>query len=125
MPTDSASNLAFRARGDYLRSCVLLLLTEGAKHGYELLAEMPERGYGDVDAGGLYRTLRGMEDEGLVSSHWDVGDAGPARRIYAVTDHGMAELADSAVAVRHMRRRLNRFLQTYRHLTDDVAGQTS
>lgn len=125
MPTDSASNLAFRARGDYLRSCVLLLLTEGAKHGYELLAELPERGYGEVDAGGLYRALRGMEEEGLVSSYWELGDSGPARRIYAVTEQGMTELASSATAVRHMRRRLSRFLRLYHDLTEDVATQSS
>lgn len=125
MPTDNASNLGFRIRGNYLRSCVLLLLTEGPKHGYELLAELNDRDYGIADAGAVYRALRTMEDEGLVSSSWQHGDFGPPRRVYTVTDHGRATLQDSAVAVRNMRRRLNRFLRLYHDLTEDEPTRVS
>lgn len=120
MPNATASDLVFRARGDYLRACVLLLLAEGGKHGYELLAELVEDGYGDADAGGLYRTLRAMEDQGLVASSWQYGASGPARRVYDLTDHGVAALGEAAAAVYDMRRRLTRFLRDY----SDVADRT-
>lgn len=121
MPTANASNLAFRVRGNYLRSCMLLLLAEGPKHGYELMNELSGRGYGETDTGGLYRELRAMEEEGLIESFWEHGDHGPPRRVYTVTDEGRAWLEDSAVAVRDMRRRLTRFLRLYR----DLGGETS
>lgn len=125
MPTGNARNLSHRIRGDYLRSCTLLLLAEGRKHGYELLVELSERGYGDTDAGGLYRTLRTMEDEGLVRSSWQHGDSGPARRVYYITEEGLAALRDCALAVRNMRRRLNRFLHDYRDISEATPLQTS
>lgn len=122
MATDTVGDVTLGARGNYLRSCVLLLLTEGPKHGYELLAQLSERGYGTADPGGLYRALRAMEEDGLVSSYWEHGDYGPARRVYAVTDEGIDGLRSSAVAVRDMRRRLNRFLRHYRDLVPEAEG---
>lgn len=114
MPSSSASHLGFRLRGHYLQFCVLLLLAEGRKHGYELLSELPERGYGDTDAGGLYRTLRAMEEQGLVCSSWQHGEVGPPRRVYDATADGLASLRDGAAEVRDMRWRLDRFLRDYR-----------
>lgn len=125
MTTANVGDVSFGARSSYLRSCVLLLLTEGPKHGYELLSQLSDRGYGDADPGGLYRALRTMEKEGLVSSSWEYGDFGPARRVYAITEDGVEGLRDSAVAVRDMRRRLNRFLRHYRNLSDEVTAQAS
>lgn len=125
MATANVGDVSFGARSSYLRSCVLLLLTEGPKHGYELLVELSDRGYGDADPGGLYRALRTMEKEGLVSSSWEYGDFGPARRVYALTEEGVEGLRDSAVAVRDMRRRLNRFLRHYRNLSDEIHAQAS
>lgn len=125
MASGNVGDVSFGARSSYLRSCVLLLLTEGPKHGYELLVQLSDRGYGDADAGGLYRALRTMEEEGLVTSSWEYGDFGPARRVYAVTDQGMAGLRDSALAVRDMRRRLSRFLRHYRNLAEQTPAQVS
>lgn len=125
MTTANVGDVSFGARSSYLRSCVLLLLTEGPRHGYELLVQLSERGYGDADPGGLYRALRTMEKEGLVTSSWEYGDFGPARRVYAITEDGVEGLRDSAVAVRDMRRRLNRFLRHYRNLSDQAPAQAS
>lgn len=119
MATDTVGDVTFGARGSYLRSCVLLLLTEGPKHGYELLAQLSDRGYGSADPGGLYRALRSMEEEGLVTSYWEHGDYGPARRVYAISEDGLGALRNSAVAVRDMRRRLNRFLRHYRDVVPE------
>lgn len=125
MPTETAGDMTFSARGTYLRSCALLLLMEGPRHGYELLAELSERGYGSADPGGLYRALRAMEEEGLVTSSWEHGDFGPARRVYAITDSGSQALQESAMAVRDMRRRLNRFLRHYRDLAPETTATDS
>ena len=46
-----------------------------------------------VDAGGLYRTLRRMEEEGFVTSKWVEGDSGPQKREYDLTAEGY-ELAE-------------------------------
>ena len=38
-----------------------------------------------IDAGMVYRTLREMENDGLIISKWDTGGPGAARRVYEVT----------------------------------------
>lgn len=119
MASDTVADVNLGARGSYVRSCVLVLLAEGPAHGYELMSLLDDRGLGRTDAGGLYRGLRLMEEDGLVGSFWDHGEAGPARRVYFVTEEGLAWLHESAGAVRDMRTKLNRFLRHYRGLAGD------
>lgn len=40
------------------------------------------------DPGSLYRALRSLEDDGVVCSSWDTSNAGPAQRVYELTDLG-------------------------------------
>jgi DNA-binding PadR family transcriptional regulator len=46
-----------------------------------------------ADPGGLYRLLRRLEDDGLVTSTWAEGTHGPQRRQYRVTAEGRDTLA--------------------------------
>lgn len=97
----------------YLRPCLLLLIAEEPSHGYDLLLRLEELGLGMTDAGGLYRTLRSMEREGLVSSAWETSEAGPARRTYSLTSEGLDWLHAWAGALRESRRLLSRYLDRY------------
>jgi len=94
---------AVRARVERLVEPALLqLLAERPRHGYDLLEHIPALvGDGaEVDLGNLYRMLRALESEGLVSSHWDVDTSGPARRIYTLTPAGERLLKAWASALR-------------------------
>jgi DNA-binding PadR family transcriptional regulator len=73
-------------------------------HGYDLYDRL-ERVIGDlvyVDSGTMYRMLRAMEQEGMVTSSWQPAEVGPSRRVYVATDGGFAELQamDDALATR-------------------------
>src|SRR5688500_19805764 len=70
----------------YLKPCLLLLLAEGPSHGYELLEHVRRMGIKGAEPGGLYRYLRAMEKEEMVSSWWEPSQAGPARRTYVLTE---------------------------------------
>ena len=72
---------------------LLALLAQGPTHGYELLERLPAL-VGDerVDVGNVYRALRALEDEGLVSSEWRADLPGPAKRTYTLTDEGRVVL---------------------------------
>lgn len=72
---------------------LLTLLGRGPTHGYELLERLPTL-VGDerVDVGNVYRALRRLEEEGLVSSEWRANLPGPAKRTYTLTDEGRAVL---------------------------------
>src|SRR5262249_46452935 len=77
---------------NFLRPCVLLLLGEQSAHGYELLERLKVFGF-SRDPGGLYRVLRSMEREGMVSSQWEASDVGPSRCLYTLTPLGSEWLA--------------------------------
>ena len=98
----------------FAEPALLLLLRERPAHGYDLLERLPElTGEQRVEMGNLYRLLRALEEEGLVSSEWDAASPGPAKRRYSLTDTG-AKLLDQWVdALRSSQERTTRFLERY------------
>ena len=113
---------------NYLRASLLLLIGEAPAHGYDLLEQIPQLGLPNVDPGGLYRTLRVMEQDGLVASWWEHSTAGPARRTYCLTDEGVEWLHAWAGALREGNRYLAAYLSRYdrildRTTADAVAGE--
>jgi DNA-binding PadR family transcriptional regulator len=80
-----------------IRLAILSLLSEGPKHGYQLMKEMRERSNGAyrASAGSVYPTLQQLEDEELIESDQQSG-----RRIYHLTRAGKKELEKEAPAVR-------------------------
>ena len=90
---------------------LLVLLSDGPTHGYELLERLPQL-VGDerVDVGNVYRALRGLEEEGLVESEWQEALPGPAKRTYTLTPEGHAVLARWHESLRRLRDDLTEFL---------------
>ncbi len=54
------------------------LLTSMSKdwslHGYKLIQMLMDIGFSSVDQGNVYRTLRKLEKENLISSTWDTSE---------------------------------------------------
>lgn len=98
----------------FAEPAVLLLLRERPVHGYELLEQLPELTGERVDMGNLYRFLRVLEAEGIVSSEWDGEAAGPSKRVYRLTDEGRALLDQWASALKDSQTRIARFLARHR-----------
>ena len=98
---------------NYLRATLLLLIGEAPAHGYDLLEQMGGMGLHTVDAGGLYRALRVMESEGLLTSAWEHSESGPARRTYSLADEGREWLHAWAGALRETHRYLSAYLARY------------
>jgi PadR family transcriptional regulator, regulatory protein PadR len=93
---------------------LLLLLRERPAHGYELVDSLAELTSGRrVDMGNLYRTLRALEGEELVTSEWDAGAPGPAKRRYELTPSGRRLLDEWAGALSQARDRIDLFLTRY------------
>ena len=104
-----------RARVErFVEPSLLLLLRERPLHGYELIERLPEvAGEGRVDVGNLYRLLRSLEAEGLVSSEWSAELPGPAKRTYELTDEGLRLLDRWAEALRQAQADVQGFLDRY------------
>lgn len=101
-----------RARVERFAEPVLLLLVSaGPTHGYELLERLPPLvGEERIDVGNLYRMLRALEDDGLVRSEWRADLPGPAKRTYTPTDEGRAVLAAWLESLDALRASLAAFL---------------
>ena len=98
----------------FTEPALLLLLRERPGHGYDLLERLPElTGEERVEMGNLYRLLRALEEEGLLTSQWDETSPGPAKRRYAITPAGARLLDQWVEALRRSQERTARFLDRY------------
>ena len=99
----------------FLRPFLLLLLTEGPSHGYELtqsLKEFQPEGL-NVEPSILYRILKHMENEGLATSSLDDSGTGPARKVYELTPEGFEALDLWASSLEGTARMLDSFKKRY------------
>lgn len=71
---------------------LLLAVSLQRAHGYMIEEYLNRSGFFHVDASTLYRMLRQLEKDGLLSSDWEPGPSGPARRVYSLTDAGRSWL---------------------------------
>lgn len=108
---------------NFLRPCLLLMLREQPAHGYELLERLRALGFERDDPGGLYRSLRTLEHDGLVRSGWEPSRTGPDRRTYHLTRAGTEELHRLAKGLARARTTLDIFLSRYGEFV--TLGQSS
>jgi PadR family transcriptional regulator PadR len=73
---------------------LLSVLAAGPSHGYAIISALRERSGGafDLPEGTIYPALHRLEDSGLLASAWAEAE-GRRRRVYGLTDQGVAALA--------------------------------
>lgn len=98
---------------DWLVPLVLLLLRQWSSYGYELMERLTTFGWQLMNPGTFYRMLRHLEEEGLVTSQWEMAQAGPARRMYAITAAGEAYLKLWADSLDQYQKMLTTLFQLY------------
>ncbi|MBU0491858.1 MAG: PadR family transcriptional regulator [Chloroflexi bacterium] len=100
----------------FVEPVLLLLLHRDASHGYNLLDGLRELGLEDypTDTSALYRALRDLEEQEMVTSLWDTDStAGPPRRVYRLTEAGDRYLTEWVADLRATDHILHRFLDAY------------
>jgi len=75
---------------------LLMLRDKGQSYGYELSENLDHYALTDaqIERAALYRTLRMLEVNGHVTSTWETEAAGPARRVYSLTESGHVHLQE-------------------------------
>ena len=104
---------------NWMTAVILLLLREWSSYGYDLMERMAAFGFAAMNPGSLYRVLRQLEKDGMVSSTWDTSGQGPARRMYAITEAGEAYLKLWANGIEHYRTMMNTFFRLYTGQPED------
>jgi PadR family transcriptional regulator PadR len=106
---------------NFARPCLLLLLAEASAHGYELIERLRPFGFEINDPATVYKTLRQMQSDALVTSSWELSSRGPARRVYELTSDGRDLLESWAMALDLNRNILGRFLHRYEQLDPELS----
>lgn len=114
-----------RGRGALVEPALLIALARSEAHGYDLVRAIGEMTGGDVvpDTGGLYRMLRRLEADGVVTSSWQESDAGPQRREYRLTGEGRELLGHWMQHLTERRDALERLIQAGRADAPAAEGQ--
>jgi PadR family transcriptional regulator PadR len=107
----SQDALLAQMRRGTLQYCVLALLAEEERYGFDLV-----RGLADMDGmvtseGTIYPLLSRLRRDGLVESTWQESPAGPPRRYYQLTDAGRAALETFRVEWRRFRDAVDHFVE--------------
>ncbi|WHY68473.1 poly-beta-hydroxybutyrate-responsive repressor [Neobacillus sp. SuZ13] len=92
---------------------ILLLLSRVSLHGYELIQKLEAFGFKTLDQGNLYRLLRQLEKDELLSSEWDTNGSGPAKRKYSITNAGITYLKGYANQLESYQSLLDQFFNMY------------
>lgn len=97
--------------GALVEPAALAALLYAGGYGYDMRKTILEKTNGevDVDVGGLYRSLRRLEEDGAVVSRWCDEATGPRRREYELTQQGV-ELAQQWLDTLRTRQRLDELL---------------
>lgn len=83
------------ARVNKSRYAVLGMLSFGKGSGYDIKKKMEmTNGFWSESDGAIYPILTGLLDEGLVTCEVENVDTGKPKKIYELTDDGLAELQD-------------------------------
>jgi len=94
---------------------ILAVLAHESLHGYLILERLADAAmFRDQppDPAGVYRILKTMEQEGLVTCAWDLQSSGPARRQYTITDRGLTCLRTWLETLMNYRNSVDRLVAT-------------
>jgi PadR family transcriptional regulator PadR len=89
-----ARNVVSQLRRGTVEYCVLALLAEGERYGFELVRELSSVDGLVTSEGTIYPLLTRLRKEQLVTTFWRESESGPPRRYYELTDAGRGALRD-------------------------------
>ena len=115
MPGGRGRGRGGRRRMFFLQSCLLVLLHREPGYGYSLMDGLSEFGFqpDQMDISIIYRALRDMQANNLVSDSWDDNSLGPQRRVYTITPRGEEALAGWIENLRQRRKEIEALEAAY------------
>ena len=98
-------------RRGVLEFCILALLRETERYGFELVRRLTETDSLVTTEGTLYPLLGRLRREGLVDTTWRESPSGPPRRYYRLTPSGQDALTAFTVEWARFRASVDALLQ--------------
>jgi PadR family transcriptional regulator PadR len=103
--------LLTQMRRGTLQYCVLSLLADEERYGFDLVRGLAEMDGMVTSEGTIYPLLSRLRRDGLVESSWQESPAGPPRRYYRLTDAGRASLEAFRLEWRRFRDAVDHFVE--------------
>jgi PadR family transcriptional regulator PadR len=103
MVAGSTSKLMAQMRRGAIEYCVLALLRDKDRYGFELTRSLSEADGLVTSEGTVYPLLSRLRNDGLVESFWQESSQGPPRRYYRLTKDGRSALESFTVQWRRFR----------------------
>lgn len=94
MELGRARNAMTQLRRGTLEYCVLALLRDGRRYGFELVRTLSAADGLLVSEGTIYPLLSRLRRDQQVTTSWQESESGPPRRYYELTDAGRRALAE-------------------------------
>lgn len=94
-----------------LQYCVLALLADEERYGFDLVKELSEVEGMVTSEGTIYPLLTRLRKEGLVETSWQESPSGPPRRYYGLTAAGHAALETFAAEWKRFRDAVDHFVE--------------
>ena len=94
MDDGEARNMLAQLRRGTVEYCVLALLRDEERYGFDLVRALAQADGMVTSEGTIYPLLARLRRAQLVTTAWRESDAGPPRRYYRLTDAGRAALED-------------------------------
>jgi PadR family transcriptional regulator, regulatory protein PadR len=116
-----ARNAVSQLRKGTLEYCVLALLRDGERYGFELVRALSQTDGLLVSEGTIYPLLSRLRRDNLVTTSWRESEAGPPRRYYQLTDAGKHALADFSDEWARFRNAVDALMTPQREQGDDRA----
>lgn len=93
-----------------LEVCMLALLANGERYGYQIAQSLIENVGLAVSEGTIYPLLSRLQHEGLVAAQWRESPAGPPRKYYSLTLAGQQSLDSKKLAWEQFSRSVDQIL---------------
>jgi PadR family transcriptional regulator PadR len=98
-------------RRGMLQYCVLALLAEAERYGFDLVKALGEVEGMVTSEGTIYPLLSRLRRDGLVKTTWQESPSGPPRRYYSLTAGGRASLDAFAEEWSRFRQAIDHFIE--------------
>ncbi len=103
MVAGGAGKLLAQMRRGAIEYCVLALLRDHERYGFELIRTLAESDGLVTSEGTVYPLLTRLRNDGLVETSWQESPQGPPRRYYRLSPEGKAALEAFTVQWRTFR----------------------
>lgn len=88
VPRQTEGRILSQMRRGTLEYCVLAVLRDGERYGFDLVKSLSELDGMVTSEGTIYPLLTRLRKDGLVASTWKESTKGPPRRYYRITAKG-------------------------------------